>query len=182
MKPYVILIDPDINFIYAAAGQGIVSQQGTFEQFDKYVLDDDDNACVVNPGNGRGIMGSGMAGAIQKRYGDVISNQFKMDVRRKFGSNPAVPGYTKICATYDPDTHIHWCAYTVTMQLPGTRLDPKAGIPYTCMKNVLAAVEYHNDRHFKPINIVLASGLGTGIGGLDPEQAAAEMARAIREW
>lgn len=182
MKPHVIIIDTDIKFVYAAAGEGLVAQQGTFEQFDKYVLTPNDNACVVNPGNGRGIMGAGMAGAIQNRYGDTIAKQFKMDRKRKFGSSPAVPGYTMMTATYDPDTHIHWCAYTVTMQLPGTRIDPKANIPYHCMRNVLRAVEYHNDRHLKPINIVLASGLGTGVGGLRPEVAAIDMARAIKEW
>jgi O-acetyl-ADP-ribose deacetylase (regulator of RNase III) len=182
MKPHVIAVDPDIDFIYAMASHDIVAQQGTFEEMDRHVLDMNSNACVVNPGNGLGIMGAGMAGAIRTYFGESIAKEFQHTARRKFGSLPAPTGYTMLVYTAKPDTYINWCAYTVTMEQPGMRLSSNTRMPYHCMKNVLSVVDHHNKHYAQPIRVVLVSGLGTGVGRVQPELAAVQMAQAIHEW
>lgn len=173
-----IVADPNPDLIkHFDQGPGLVAVPRTFESLDGIL---GGNACVTNAGNGLGIMGAGMAGALQKYFGTHIQHA----ARAQFASDPAPVGSCHILSVGPKKSDYRWCAYTVTMEQPGTILDPADGVPYTCMFNTLQAVDKWNLNHTEPFQIrsLVVPGFGGGIGGLDEYSIATEMQIAFEDF
>lgn len=73
-----------------------------------------------------------------------------------------------------------WLAHTPTMRVPMgiSRTD----YVYVAMWAMLRAVGLHNQGEQQPIKRVVCPGLGTGTGGVHPEEAARQMALAYKNY
>jgi O-acetyl-ADP-ribose deacetylase len=118
---------------------------------------------IVNPANSLGIMGGGVAGAIKRRGGDVIQREAMSCAPIAVGAAIVTSGgklYTK---------HV---IHAPTMEEPGMKIGVENVRRATRAALIAAAHEGYE--------VIAFPGLGTGIGGVDRDEAARAMVDEIR--
>jgi len=126
---------------------------------------------VVSPANSHGFMDGGIDQAYRSFFGPAIEGQVREACRRRPEGHLPV-GASAVIATGDP--RVPWLVLAPTMEMPEL-VAPQAA--YRAMRAALRALA--------PVGLrgdVYCPGLATGVGGVSPTDAAAEMAEAYRDW
>jgi O-acetyl-ADP-ribose deacetylase len=118
---------------------------------------------VVNPANSLGIMGGGVAGALSRRGGPSIQ-------REAMSLAPIAVG-----AAVVTNAGQLWAKYVIhapTMEEPGT----KVGVENVrrATRAALLAAAHHG------FEVIALPGMGTGLGGVDPADAARAIVDELR--
>lgn len=117
---------------------------------------------IVNPANSWMIMGGGVAGAIRRAGGQVIESEARKHAPVPVG-RAVVTGAGKLPCKY--------VIHAPTMERPAMR---------TTISKVRAAVRAAlRAADDARVNSVAFPGMGTGVGGLDPREAASAMVETI---
>ena len=140
----------------------MVSVKITVKKGDITELDVD---AIVNPANSLLIMGGGVAGAIKRKGGAEIEKEAVKHAPIPVGEAIATKGY-KLKAKY--------VIHAPTMERPAMRIKTDNAV-----KATKAALKLANKMNLKTIAI---PGMGTGVGGLTPEQGANAIKKAITEY
>lgn len=140
-------------------------------------LRDADCAAIVSPANSFGDMGGGIDKAIDDLHGGLAQRAVMAAIADHFlGELPV--GMALIVEL--PGPRFPFVVAAPTMRVPGR----VAGTlnAYLAMRAALVAVVRHNAEALatggRTIPSLVASGLGTGVGGMDPAEAAAQMRAA----
>ena len=118
---------------------------------------------VVNPANSLGIMGGGVAGALSRRGGPSIQ-------REAMSLAPIAVG-----AAVVTNAGQLWAKHVIhapTMEEPGTRVGVENVRRAT--RAALLAAAHHG------FEVIALPGMGTGLGGVDPADAARAMVDELR--
>jgi O-acetyl-ADP-ribose deacetylase (regulator of RNase III) len=118
---------------------------------------------VVNPANSLGIMGGGVAGALSRRGGPTIQ-------REAMSLAPIAVGAAVV--TNAGQLHAKRVIHAPTMEQPGT----KVGVENVrrATRAALLAAAHHN------LELIAIPGMGTGLGGVDPSDAARAIVDELR--
>ena len=129
---------------------------------------------VVSPANSFGFMDGGLDHLLSERFGWELEKRVQAAIQaRPMGE--LLVGEAIVVPT--DDVLVPWLICAPTMRVPmRVRTSINA---YLAMKAILLAARSH--RAEIPIETVVVSGLGTGIGQLAPELAAAQMCQAYKE-
>jgi O-acetyl-ADP-ribose deacetylase (regulator of RNase III) len=144
-----------------------------------------ENMAIANAGNGIGIMGAGIAGAIKKYFGSQVQHDARGQMVHAGGTLPV--GSSFVYPAYrqngEPSRFTH-VVYTVTMEQPGTHYskEESRGLVHHCVLNTLRATGGWNANGMPKIEWLVLPGFGTGIGGIPIEQAARETVLAYKEF
>ena len=127
---------------------------------------------LVSPANGLGFMDGG----IDACYRDYFGPRIERRVQAAIGLRPdgLLPVGASILIATD-DSRFPYLIVAPTMTMP-ERVPPSHA--YRAMRAALRVVAEHWNR----IERVYCPGLCTGVGGVPPDMAAAEMAAAYRDW
>jgi O-acetyl-ADP-ribose deacetylase len=133
---------------------------------------------IVNAANGRGIMGSGVAGAIARAGGETVGKDaIKVcnDNKRSNGRNGFVEGESYISSSGTlSERGIQKIYHCVTMDYPGGR---------TSLDTVSKAMRSALDLAIKNgIKSIAFPALGTGVGGLNKSQVASIMVSIAKSY
>lgn len=118
---------------------------------------------IVNPANSLGIMGGGAAGAIKRRGGDAIQQEAMSCAPIAVGA-AVVTGAGRL--------HAKAVIHAPTMEEPGLKIGVENIRRAT--RAALIAAAHHG------FEVIAFPGLGTGIGGVDYDEAARAMVDEIR--
>ncbi|MCK4303118.1 MAG: macro domain-containing protein [Candidatus Eisenbacteria sp.] len=129
--------------------------------------------CMVSPANSFGLMDGGVDDAIVGFFGCSLERRVQQLIREEFGGEQPVG--TSIIVETDYPRH-PFVAHTPTMRIP--MLIAGTDNVYVAMWAMLQAVRRHNRGADRPIRIVACPALGTGAGGMAPDEAARQMALA----
>ena len=129
--------------------------------------------CLVSPANSFGMMDGGMDAAIIKYFGKSLMEKVQQRILSDYlGEQPV--GASMIIET---GHHKHpFLAHTPTMRVPMSIVG--TDVPYVAMWSMLLAVRRYNQSYQHKINTVACPGLGTGIGKVEYDEAARQMALA----
>jgi O-acetyl-ADP-ribose deacetylase (regulator of RNase III) len=118
---------------------------------------------VVNPANSLGIMGGGVAGALSRRGGPTIQ-------REAMSLAPIAVGAAVV--TNAGQLWAKFVIHAPTMEEPGT----KVGVENVrrATRAALLAAAHHG------FEVIALPGMGTGLGGVDPADAARAMIDELR--
>jgi O-acetyl-ADP-ribose deacetylase len=118
---------------------------------------------IVNPANSLGIMGGGVAGALSRRGGPSIQ-------REAMSLAPIAVGAAVV--TNAGQLHAKRVIHAPTMEQPGT----KVGVENVrrATRAALLAAAHHN------LELIAIPGMGTGLGGVDPSDAARAIVDELR--
>lgn len=126
---------------------------------------------IVNAANGCGIMGAGVAGAINRSSSGFVGEEAREVCR----DNVREPGNVYITGSgYLKRRGIQQVYHAVVMKYPGgpTNLD----FVVTALREVMTAATENG------VKSIAIPGLGTGIGGLDKQQVAQRMAKVLQQY
>jgi len=118
---------------------------------------------IVNPANSLGIMGGGVAGALSRKGGHSIQ-------REAMSLAPIAVG-----AAVVTNAGRLWAKYIIhapTMEEPGTKVGVENARRAARAALIAAAL--------RGFDVIAIPGLGTGLGGLDPAEAARAMVDELR--
>ncbi len=118
---------------------------------------------IVNPANSLGIMGGGAAGAIKRRGGDKIQQE-------AMASAPIAVGAAVV--TTAGKLHARAVIHAPTMEEPGLKIGVENVRRAT--RAALIAAAHHG------FETIALPGIGTGIGGVDRDEAARAMVDELR--
>jgi O-acetyl-ADP-ribose deacetylase len=118
---------------------------------------------IVNPANSLGIMGGGVAGALSRKGGPSIQKEAMSLAPIAVGA-AVVTTAGKLWAR-----HI---IHAPTMEEPGTKVGVE-NARRAARASLIAATHWGFD-------VIAIPGLGTGLGGLDPSEAARAMVDELR--
>lgn len=138
-------------------------------------LTDVDADAYVSPANSYGIMDGGIDAALRERFFG-IEDTVRCAIAEVGLLLPV--GQALVVETGDDDVPYLICA--PTMELP-SRVSHTSNT-YSAMLALLNAVEKFNIENDDAITSIAVPGLCTGVGGMEPEIAALQMARAYEEW
>jgi O-acetyl-ADP-ribose deacetylase (regulator of RNase III) len=118
---------------------------------------------VVNPANSLGIMGGGVAGALSRRGGPSIQ-------REAMSLAPIAVGAAVV--TNAGQLYAKRVIHAPTMEQPGT----KVGVENVrrATRAALLAAAHHG------LEMIAIPGMGTGLGGVDPSDAARAIVDELR--
>ena len=118
---------------------------------------------VVNPANSLGIMGGGVAGALSRRGGPTIQ-------REAMSLAPIAVGAAVV--TNAGQLYAKRVIHAPTMEQPGT----KVGVENVrrATRAALLAAAHHG------LELIAIPGMGTGLGGVDPSDAARAIVDELR--
>lgn len=168
------------NMSPARRGWNVSYVQGDLDGFEDCRFD-----ALVSPANSFGLMDGGIDLAYTQRYGEQLGRRVRRH-NELFWSGIQPVGTAIIVPLKDDFDQVPYLVHAPTMMVP-SRVVGMANV-YLAFKAVLEAVEAHNlghrDEHIVPhstrIDTILCPGLGTGVGKVSPESAAAQMAVALR--
>ncbi|MGB1285993.1 MAG: macro domain-containing protein [Aggregatilineales bacterium] len=144
--------------------------RGTFQEIEAY-------DCLVSPANSFGIMDGGIDRAITEFFGVQLMQRVQRRIMDDYlGEQPV--GTCMIVETGHNTPR--YLAHTPTMRVPMTVSETDNA--YTAMWALLTAIHRHNQTDEHKIKRVLCAGLGTGIGAIPADKAAAQMAVAYRRF
>ena len=118
---------------------------------------------IVNPANSLGIMGGGVAGALSRKGGPSIQ-------REAMSLAPIAVGAAVVTTAGRL-----WAKYIIhapTMEEPGTKVGVENARRAARAALIAAAL--------RGFDVIAIPGLGTGLGGLDPAEAARAMVDELR--
>ena len=118
---------------------------------------------IVSPANSLGIMGGGLAGAIKRRGGDKIQHE-------AMACAPIAVGAAVV--TTAGRLHTRAVIHAPTMEEPGLKVGVENVRRATRAALIAAAVN--------EFDVIAMPGLGTGIGGVDWDEAARAMVDELR--
>lgn len=148
---------------------GVRVVRGRFEDLEPH-------DCFVTAGNAFGIMTAGIDAAVVARLGEGLMARVQHRIMDEYyGEQPV--GTAFVLAT--GDGAIPFLCHAPTMRVPGSI----AGTDkvYAATWASLLAVLAHNRRHpDAPIETLAFPAFGTGFGGVEPTEAARQMAAAYR--
>jgi O-acetyl-ADP-ribose deacetylase (regulator of RNase III) len=124
-----------------------------------------DTQVIVNAANSFGIMGGGVAGVIKRAAGAEVEEQARQQAPIPVG---------QAVLTSAGRTGFKGIIHAPTMPRPATRIDAD-----NVTKATRAALELADRQGFASIAI---PGMGTGVGGVAPGEAASRMIQAIRAF
>ncbi|MBK8803320.1 MAG: macro domain-containing protein [Fibrobacteres bacterium] len=130
------------------------------------------HGCVVSPANSSGYMDGGVDAAYRAFFGA----SFEAKVRETIQAQPN--GELKIGSAIVVATTHHKIPFVIvapTMTMPEFT-------DASVVRRVMGAVLRAWDRHQSQISDVFCPGLGTGVGGVSPQEAAISMAQAYLTW
>lgn len=175
----LIFVDPKEHLIEAWRQRFSVYPQvsyhhGKFQEIEKY-------DCIINAGNGFGLMDGGVDYAISEYFGWGLQDRVQAYIRTKYhGEQPVGTSFLIPAATQDPLTDGPWpyLAHTPTMRAPTIIRDTDN--VYSAFRAALLAIRAHN--HSSPLKVssAVCMGLGTSCGGMEPEEAARQMHLAYK--
>ena len=129
---------------------------------------------IVSPANSFGFMDGGLDWQLSEKFGWDLQAEVQQAIRAR-PLKELLVGEAIIVSTGSRE--IPWLISAPTMRVP---MNIKATVnAYLAMKAILAAVAAHGD--VPPIRSVAIPGLGTGVGGLEPESCASQMYQAYKE-
>lgn len=163
----IYLVDRDERLV--AAWQQVFAKEPTVvaEPGDYFERDAD---AMVSPANSFGIMDGGLDAAIRDQIGGRTQQRVQsMILEHHHGEMPVG------CAEIVETGNQRWPYLVVapTMRVPESVSNTLNA--YLAFRATLLAVERFNGARGGPIRSLLAPGLGTGIGGVDPRRCAAQM-------
>lgn len=120
---------------------------------------------IVNAANSQGVMGGGVAGVIRRAAGKEVEEEAMAQAPIPVGS-AALTGGGK--------TRFRGIIHAPTMTRPAARIPPENVYQATA-----AALQLADAKGFRTLAL---PGMGTGVGGVAHEEAARQMARALREF
>ena len=120
---------------------------------------------ILNPANSYGIMGGGVAGAIRKKGGSVIEKDAVAKAPIPIG---------EAVATSAGSLPARFVVHAPTMARPAERTDVE-----NVRQATLAALECAEQVGAKEIAF---PGMGTGVGGVEPDLAAQAMVEVARDF
>ncbi|HEX7598678.1 MAG TPA: macro domain-containing protein [Polyangia bacterium] len=118
---------------------------------------------IVNPANSLGIMGGGVSAALSRKGGPSIQ-------REAMSLAPIAVGAAVVTTAGRL-----WCKHVIhapTMEEPGTKVGVENARRATRAALIAAAL--------RGFDVIAIPGLGTGLGGLDPAEAARAMVDELR--
>jgi O-acetyl-ADP-ribose deacetylase len=118
---------------------------------------------IVNPANSLGIMGGGVAAAISRKGGPSIQKEAMSMAPIAVGA-AIVTTAGKLWAKY--------VIHAPTMEEPGTKVEVENARRAARASLIAAAL--------RGFDVIAIPGLGTGLGGLDPAEAARAMVDELR--
>jgi O-acetyl-ADP-ribose deacetylase (regulator of RNase III) len=118
---------------------------------------------IVNAANSYGFMGGGVAGVIKRAAGIEVEQEARKQAPIPVGQAVLTSG---------GKTLFKGIIHAPTMPEPGMRIPAE-----NVARATMAALSLADDKGFGSIAI---PGMGTGVGGVEPEEAARHMIRAIR--
>lgn len=121
---------------------------------------------MVSPANSFGIMDGGLDRAIRDRLGFGVERAAQRRIVERHHGELAV-GSAELVATEHPEWP--WLVVAPTMRVPESVTHTLNA--YLAFRAVLLAVRSHD----APIRSLVCPGLGTGIGGMDPQRCAVQM-------
>ncbi len=124
-----------------------------------------DARAIVNAANSRGIMGGGVAGAIRRAAGDEVDREARAQAPIPLG---------KAVVTSAGKTKFQAIIHAPTMPEPGMSI-PSENVALATK----AALQAADAQEFESIAI---PGMGTGVGGVAPGDAARAMMNEIRAF
>lgn len=125
---------------------------------------------IVSPANSFGDMGGGIDKAIDDFHGGEAQRRVMAAIREQYYGELPV-GAALIVEL--PTARFPFVIAAPTMRVPGS---VKGSLnAYLAMRGALVAVSKHNESGNCRIRSLAISGLGTGIGGMDFEEAAGQM-------
>lgn len=143
---------------------------GSFEELSEF-------DCIVTAGNSFGLMDAGMDRAIVRFFGTVVMERIQATILKDFlGEQPV--GTAIIVPTDNP---VHgYVAHAPTMRVP-MNITGTDNIYLACW-SALLAVHRHNSGSAQWIEHLALPGLGTGTGGVPPDEASLQMRLAIEHY
>jgi O-acetyl-ADP-ribose deacetylase (regulator of RNase III) len=119
---------------------------------------------IVNPANSFGYMGGGVAGVIKKVGGQIIEDEAISQAPIQVGEAVLTSAGDLVC---------HKVIHAPTMHNPAEKTDS-----HKVFCAAQAALELADNEGFRSIAI---PGMGTGVGGLDKQEAAKTIVKAIKQ-
>jgi O-acetyl-ADP-ribose deacetylase (regulator of RNase III) len=176
------LVDPKEHLIEAwkkrfSIYPNVSYHHGKFEELEKY-------DCLINAGNGFGMMDGGVDYAISDHFGWDLQERVQGYIRDSYyGEQPV--GTSFLISTNPGEEILPLLAHTPTMRAPA--IIRNTDNVYQAFRAALIAITKYNSYnseivHTYPsyINSVVCMGLGTSCGGVDPEDCAQQMYLAYR--
>lgn len=160
------------RYYFEPFGKDVTIDKRYFQHIETY-------DCLVSPANSFGKMDGGMDADIVEFFGYDLENKVQEEIIHQYGSYQPV-GTSMIVETGHPN--FPFIAHTPTMFLPE---DIQGTIqPYFAFKALLLAINQHNRTNRRKIERVVCPGFGTGVGNMDPDVAAKQMALAYEfvQW
>ena len=133
--------------------------------------------CFVTAGNAFGIMTAGIDAAVVRRLGDGLMAAVQHRIMdRHLGEQPVGTAFVI------PTNHaaIPYLAHAPTMRVPGN-IEGTDKV-YAATWAALTAIHLHNVDHGGPIEVAAFPAMGTGYGGVSPDESARQMAAAYRHY
>ena len=127
---------------------------------------------LVSPANSYGWMDDGIDALYTSYFGLQLQARLQRDIDEQREGKLAV-GAALLVPT--GDQRIPWLISAPTMENPGPVSPENA---FFAMSAALKLAAKHPER----VSRLFCPGLGTGVGGVDPREAAREMANAYRKW
>jgi O-acetyl-ADP-ribose deacetylase (regulator of RNase III) len=129
----------------------------------------------VSPANSYGIMDGGIDAVLSTRFPHV---EARVQAAIAAGGRLLPVGHALVVETGDLDVPYLICA--PTMEVP-SRVGHTSNA-FRAMLALLSAVEQFNAENEDAISSIAIPGLCTGVGDMEPEVAALQMAQAYAEW
>ena len=179
MNIKITLVDPKEHLINEwkkrfRGYRNISYHYGKFQEIEKY-------DCLINAGNGFGMLDGGVDAAISEYYGQDLQRRVQEYIRIMYhGEQPVGTSFIiPISPLIPPDITVPLLAHTPTMRAP-TIIRGTENV-YLAFRAALLAIEKSNcqDR-YKRIRSVVCVGLGTSCGGMEVEECARQMFLAYR--
>ncbi len=120
---------------------------------------------IVNAANSLGFMGGGVAGVIKRAAGQGVEDEARKQAPIEVG---------KAVLTSGGETRFKGIIHAPTMPQPAMRI-PAENVALATS----AALELADERGFESIAL---PGMGTGVGGVDPNDAAMRMIREVQRY
>jgi O-acetyl-ADP-ribose deacetylase (regulator of RNase III) len=171
---YFIFRDIDAEVVDALQDAFVDAPWCSIEQGD--ILDEKADA-IVSPANSYGMMDGGIDLAYSLHFGWELQKHLQDEIGRSFDGFLPV-GAAVVVPTNE--TRIPWLISAPTMETP--QAIERTRNVFLAMRAVIKAAFLHNSKSTStgatPIHDILIPGLGTGIGEMDPIEAAAQMWQA----
>lgn len=171
----LILVHPEeetCNAFYSrfSALPNVTVIQGRFEDLAPH-------DCFVTAGNSYGIMTAGIDAAVVGFHGEELMHRIQDRIRNEYlGEQPIGTAFIEETGNAD----YPFVAHAPTMRTPGSIMGTDK--IYSATWAALLAVYRHTVQSERRIDTVAFPAMGTGFGGVPPEEAARQMAVAYKHY